>query len=218
MTPTKFVWRVPLAVGSAVLAAAPVAAALLGADPFRVWFQLPQWLAIALRFVLLSYSVSVLAWTASRLADARTSSVVAGALGAVALLGALTAAAAATWSSPGSATDSQEWIVLHFCPIAGLVAFGGSSTALLGRGPRTPPGRTKRLLGASMLTGATGVLAYFALRQWLPQVVRVVLPLTVGTLVAGLLGASVLDQARSSLVRCFLAGFAVLVLVLMAGL
>jgi len=139
-------------------------------------------------------------------------------VGAYALLGGLSFVAAAAWSSPATATDAHEWIVLNFCPIAGAVAVIGATIALIGARPGNHSGRTWRFFWAAALTGVIGVVAYFTLRGQLPQVVRVGLPAIVSVLVAGLVGASAWDAAGSKYLRVGLAALAGAILIVAAGL
>lgn len=218
MTTTNRIPVVSLSVSAAVLASAPIAAAILGADPLRVWLHLPPILAFSLRLALLAYVVGALARTIAGSEHSGIAREVLGSVGACSLLGGLSFVIAAAWSLPATATDAHEWIVLNFSPVAGAVAVVVATIALILARPGHLSGRTWRFFRAAALIGAIGVVVYFTLRGRLPQVVRVGLPAVVSVLVAGLVGASAWDAAGSKYLRLGLAALAGAILIVAAGL
>jgi hypothetical protein len=217
MISTTRIPMVSLAASSAALASAPIAASHLGADPFRVWLRLSPSLAFGLRLALLAYVVGVLARTIVGSGSSGVARQILGSVVGFALLGGLSCVLAVAWSPPASATDTQEWIVLNFCPVAGVVGVFGTTIALIGSRPERRSGRTWGFFRAAAMTGAMGVIGYLLLREGLPQVVRVGLPAIVAVLVAGTVGASAWDEAGSRYLRAGLAALAAAILTVTAG-
>jgi hypothetical protein len=201
MTTIAQVLRAPVAVAAVVLAVAPVTGALLGADYLRIWLGLPPIAAGVLRFVMLAYSVTVMAWTVAHSTVARPVQLLLRSLAGMVTLGGLTLVAAVAWASPSRSTDYQEWIVLFYCPTAAVVASVASTASLLGGRGGSREVKTSGLLGAAVALGLAGWLTYFILREALPQVARVALPTTVSAMVAGLFAACAWDASRPVLVR-----------------